>query len=102
MAIQKAVRIMVWARADGVSDSFTFDLNVSPYWVGTSGPESVAGIIVNWFAGASPSSQIPPPVGIKMIAGGVTATLVSPLVTVMVPVLEAGARYEVILDLLFD
>lgn len=101
MAIQKVIRVMVWARADGVSDSFTFDLNTSPYWVGTSGPDSVGGAIVNWFGGASASSKFPPPIGVKTISGAERAELESPIVTVFVPIQEAATRYEVVLDLLF-
>jgi hypothetical protein len=102
VAIQKAVRVMTWAVADGVSTSFSFNLNISPYWVGTSGPTSVAGAIVNWFGGASSSSKFPPPTGVVAIAGADSATLDSPVVTVNVPVQPAGSRHEVILDLLFD
>jgi hypothetical protein len=102
MAIQKVVRVMVWAIADGVSTSFTFDLNISPYWVGTNSPAGQGGAIVNWFGGASPGSKIPPPTGVVAIAGADSASLVSPVVTINVPVQPAGSRHEVILDLLFD
>jgi hypothetical protein len=98
MAIQKVVRVMVWAIADGVSTSFTFDLNISPYWVGTNSPAGQGGAIVNWFGGASPGSKIPPPTGVVAIAGADSASLV----TINVPVQPAGSRHEVILDLLFD
>jgi hypothetical protein len=36
------------------------------------------------------------------IAGADSASLVSPVVTINVPVQPAGSRHEVILDLLFD
>jgi hypothetical protein len=62
----------------------------------------VAGAIVNWFAGANPSSKIPPPVGVVVIAGAIDALLESPVITVTVSMQEAGSGYEVILDLLFD
>jgi hypothetical protein len=101
MAIQKAVRIMVWARADGASASFTLNLNNSAYWVGTNSPSGAGGAIVNWFAGASPSSQIPPPVAVVVVSGADSASIVSPIVTVNVPVRAAGAEYNVVLDLLF-
>jgi hypothetical protein len=102
VAIQKAVRVMVWSIADGVSTSFTFDLNISPYWVGTNSPTGQGGAIVNWFGGASASSKFPPPVDVVVIDGADSASLVSPVVTVNVPVQPAGSRHEVILDLLFD
>jgi hypothetical protein len=85
-----------------VSTSFTFDLNISPYWVGTNSPAGQGGAIVNWFGGASPGSKIPPPTGVVAIAGADSASLVSPVVTINVPVQPAGSRHEVILDLLFD
>jgi hypothetical protein len=102
MAIKKVVRVMIWAVADGESMSFTFDLNISPYWVGTNSPAGQGGAIVNWFGGASASSKFPPPTGVVAIAGADSASLVSPVVTINVPVQPAGSRHEVILDLLFD
>jgi len=102
VAIQKVVRIIVWARSDGESDSFTFDLNTSPYWLAANAASGVGGIVVNWVGGASPGSKIPPPVGVKVVSGAVTASLESPIVTVTVGVQAAGSRYDVVLDMLFE
>jgi hypothetical protein len=102
MTIRKAVRVMLWAVADGESTSFTFDLNISPYWVGTNSPTGQGGAIVNWIGGASPGSKIPPPTGVEVITGADSASVVSPVVTVNVPVRLAGSRYNIVLDLLFD
>jgi hypothetical protein len=100
MAITGAVRILKRAIADGVSTSFTFDLNTSPYIVGTASYD-VGGIICNWFGGASASSHFPPPIGVNVVSGADSAELVSPVITVHVPVKPAGFHYEVVLDVLF-
>jgi hypothetical protein len=115
MAITKRVRILVRAHADGVSDTFSFDLMSDPYWVGEESTKGYGGRITNWFAdpdikhGAAPT-------GVVVIDGAISAALTSTaagdraataappasaMVTVKVPVQPDGALYEVTLGLVF-
>ena len=102
MAIQKVVRLIVWARADGESTVFEFNLNTSPYWLAANSPSGLGGIVVNWVGGASPGSQLPPPTGVVVVSGATSALIASPIVTVEVPVKSVGTLYNVVLDMLFD
>ena len=100
MAIQKAVRVQVWAISDGESDAFTFDLMSDPYWIGSATTSGIGGRIMNWFAEADEVGASLP-VGVLTVDGAVSATLVGTVVTVNVPVQPAEHKYVVTLDFLF-
>src|SRR3954468_24460359 len=102
MAIQKAMRIMTWGVADGVSTSFTIDLVAggTPYWIGTAQPGGVGGRATNWLTDLPPSKG-PNPVGVQVVVGALFASLLGTVVTINVPDKPAGTRYPVTLDLLF-
>jgi hypothetical protein len=100
MSITKRVRIMVRAHADGVSTLFSFDLMNDPYWVGEESTKGYGGRITNWFADPDIKHGAPP-IGVMVIDGADSATLVGTVVTVAVPVQPDGALYEVTLGLVF-
>src|SRR4249920_3008899 len=109
MAITKRVRILVRAHADGVSDTFSFDLMSDPYWVGEESVKGYGGRMVNWFADPDIKHGAAP-IDVMVIDGAISASLtstaagdkaagtpVSAVVTIEVPVLPDGALYEVTL-----
>lgn len=98
MAIQKAIRIMCWGIADGTSTSFTLDLTINSYWIGSNRYET-GGRITNWYSDAKP--YVNGPVGVVMIDGANSASIVGNVITINVPVKPAGTKYEVVLEVLF-
>jgi hypothetical protein len=114
MAITKRIRILVRAHADGLSNSFSFDLMSDPYWVGEESAKGYGGRITNWFADPDIKHGAPP-IGVVVIDGAISAALTSTaasdraaaappasaIVTVEVPVRPDGALYEVTLGLVF-
>jgi hypothetical protein len=87
MAITKRVRILVRAHADGMSDTFSFDLMSDPYWVGEVVIDgAISAALTNTAASDRAATAAPP---------------ASAMVTVKVPVQPDGALYEVTLGLVF-
>jgi hypothetical protein len=99
MAIQKAVRILIWAISDGTSTSFTFDLTKDPYWVGAATSSGQGGRVTNW--PADPGEAATTPTGVMLINGATSATISNTVVTVTVPVKPAKFLYAVTMDILF-
>jgi hypothetical protein len=102
MAIQKSVRIMLWAVADRNSTSFTVNLaqDGSAYWVGQSRTGGMGGRIMNWFTEHPTAAK---PTGAAVVAGADTVSLdpATLILTVTVPLKAQGTRHEIVVDLLF-
>ena len=99
MSIQKCVRILTTAIADGESTQFTLNLVSDPYWVGIGAPAGAGGMIMNWLA----DPEVGPTDAI-MVDGGTGANMAgtgSTVVVIDVPVRNAGDTYDVILDIIF-
>ena len=95
MAIAKCVRIRVTAVADGESTQFSCDLTVDPYWVGETTTTGAGGDITNW----EPSMAA----DVLLISGAEGANMAgpgSPVIIIDVPIKNAGATYEVVLDVI--
>jgi hypothetical protein len=102
MAIQKSVRIMMWAIADRNSTSFTVNLaqDGDAYWVGQSRTGGMGGRVINWFAD---HPAAPKPVGAVVVTGATTVALdaATSILTVTVPLKAQGTRHEIVVDLVF-
>ena len=99
MAIQKCIRIMVTAVADGESTQFSCDLVNDPYWVGSSTTSGAGGDVMNWLADPDRG-----PTDVRMVSGAEGANMAgsgSSVVIIDVLSRDAGWVYEVILDVIF-
>jgi hypothetical protein len=90
MAIQKCVRILLRAMADGVSTQFTVDLAADPYYVGETTSTGSGGDITNW----EPTLVT----GVTLVSGALGASIALTVVTVDVAVANDGTVYEVVLE----